>query len=80
MGIKLFFSSMHLQRCTRHATIAAFVAIFGADVMLSLYGTPFPILTLTLSFFSILEPKAQTGVITGTMVGTVTERKEGGLT
>ena len=61
--------------------MAAFVMIVGVDVMASLYVSPFPVLSLTLSFFSILEPLivVETQGIARTMVGIVTERKERGF-
>lgn len=48
---------MHLQRHTEHATIAVFVAIVGADVMVSFYATPFPVLTL--NSLILFNPGAQ---------------------
>lgn len=47
---------MRLQSVTGPAAIAAFVVIVGVDAMVSLYAAPFPVLNLTLSFFSILDP------------------------
>lgn len=57
------------------------MTIVGVDVMVSLYAAPFPVPSLTLHSFQFWNPLTitETQVIAKTMVGTVTERKKGGL-